>query len=255
MPFDPINPLSAIGASNDPSLTARTTANNAGAIELQNALGKLAAGGQNDRRLAGINNESLEFRDLARLGLSNRGSGAGGLQEGLEQIRSDNSNTARAKSFNDEASAMGILARDTGFRPNLQSTAGETASRINSVTAGLPTSVLAAMVNGSQAAEATAKVGQERKSTTMNIGGVPVAGEQVVNTDSSERGGKIKGDPDLARIPFDAIAQDNALRKMQSNPKFKRYGIVRLEKDANGQTIGIDAEGNEYDLTNTTARR
>jgi hypothetical protein len=47
--IDPNNPLSAIGVSNDPTLGDRTKGQAQGAIDLQNALGAIAAKGQNTR--------------------------------------------------------------------------------------------------------------------------------------------------------------------------------------------------------------
>ena len=49
MALDPTNPLSAIGASNDPSLTQRIVDQNKGAIDLQRGLAEIASRGQNQR--------------------------------------------------------------------------------------------------------------------------------------------------------------------------------------------------------------
>ena len=171
MPFDPINPLSAIGASNDPSLTARTTANNAGAIELQNALGKLAAGGQNDRRLAGINNTSLERRTGMPLGLD---PGNANYQAGLAQIGADISAVRGSEAYKNEATAATGLADSLGLYATPKNTLAETVSRTNSAAIGTPGNILKNAATGSDAAKVTAKrtTGDEQDFTMVN--GVPI---------------------------------------------------------------------------------
>ena len=185
MPFDPINPLSAIGASNDPSLTARTTANNAGAIELQNALGKLAAGGQNDRRLAGINNTSLERRTGMPLGLD---PGNANYQAGLAQIGADISAVRGSEAYKNEATAATGLADSLGLYATPKNTLAETVSRTNSAAIGTPGNILKNAATGSDAAEIAKKESQgvKRQGSVLPNTNTPVGLQDLTTSQDTE---------------------------------------------------------------------
>ena len=101
-----INPLAFIGRSNDPSLTKRTTDASASSDALQRGLAQISLQGQNADRLAGINNESLENRGLASLGLTNRGQGAANLADGLNRISTDASKLSGAQTFSNLGSGV-----------------------------------------------------------------------------------------------------------------------------------------------------
>ena len=123
MALDPKNPLSAIGASNDPSLTQRTVDQNKGAIDLQRGLAVIASQGQNARQLAGINNASLEKRTGMPLGLDPTGntpkyvSGLGQIASNANALSQAQTKKAIADAHQAKASALGTIRQDVGGIP------------------------------------------------------------------------------------------------------------------------------------------
>jgi hypothetical protein len=247
MALDPKNPLSMIGASNDPSLTQRTVDQNKGAIDLQNALGKLASMGINERQLAGINNASVERRTGMPLGLD---PGNANFQAGLNRIANDASNKSQADAFSSEAAAAAALADSTGFRVNPQATAGQTASRKNSGTQGLPGKILAAASTGSDAAKTSAS--QEQGTKDKNFiapGNVVIGGTMRETTNNNTIKGEVKSnDPSQAQRVIDTVTKDTLLRETQTAPATKNLGIIDVVYIGN-ELVGKDANGAEYTLS------
>lgn len=256
MVLDPNNPLSAIGLGNDPTLSKRTTDSAAASDALRRNLGQLTLQGQNADRLAGINNESLENRTLAPLGLSNRGTGAKTLQTDLARIATNNSNLSIADAFNKNASGMGTLAYDVGYTPTHQATAQETVSPKNKLMASIPNRILAAQQQGSAAAETQAT--QSAKTTDKSFvlpGGVKPAGTMRTTESGQELKGKVKDkDKNQAQGIIDDVKKQFFMRKISGIPALSKLGIIDFRKDVddNGKPVivGIDAEGIEYDLNN-----
>lgn len=242
--IDPNNPLSAIGASNDPSLTARTTAQNQGAINLQNALGQLASKGQNDRKLRAQADEAAAYRTGLGLNLNTRGD-LDKLRDDLAQKFGDVANASRAGAFQADATGMNQM-NDLGFAPVMQDTAGATASRNNSLRSVVPTSILKGKVHGSDAAVRTAEAGQnnELSGMSVNIGGenIKVGSAKYKDSTSTKNTAKVTGSSldDIAKqfnVPHPAQAtQPTASSNEKAIPEAVVQTIVRAVKTANSKS-------------------
>jgi len=152
---DPNNPLSYIGASNDPTLGDRVKQGQQGTLDLQRGLGQIAAQGQNARRLAGINNESTEYQSGMTLGLNSRGKN-NPVAADLSRIGRDISNVRQAGAHK-ENTAGALNLGHLGIYPTMQPTLGQTALPSNVPRKGIPLGIRESAAAQSEAAEITAK--------------------------------------------------------------------------------------------------
>jgi hypothetical protein len=107
-----VNPLSFIGSSNDPTLAKRTVAADKGAIDLQNALGKIASQGQNTRANTALVNAGALNRAYVAKGFA--GADDTGISKGptsMENVRASDIDKNAAFSFNNRASGLNSLAK------------------------------------------------------------------------------------------------------------------------------------------------
>jgi hypothetical protein len=132
MALDPSNPLSMIGASNDPSLTQRTVDQNKGAIDLQRGLAQIALQGQNADRLAGINNS--DARDAAQALMFQKANINPLASDALTQLaQRRNSDRAHvdAQAFGQNAGGWKDMSHYMGEYPTHQPTGAQTVSPSN----------------------------------------------------------------------------------------------------------------------------
>ena len=111
---DPNNPLSYIGASNDPTLGNRVKQSQQSTLDLQRGLSQIAAKGQNARQLAGINNLAQAKREGMQYGLNPN---SPTFAADLAERRGDIHDTSRSNILSNRATAAGIAADSLGLKP------------------------------------------------------------------------------------------------------------------------------------------
>ena len=247
-----INPLAFIGSSNDPSLTKRVTDASASSDALQRGLAQISLQGQNANKLADIDNLAARDRGIIAQGFT--GNNDTGFAQGTIDNRKIKQALDRSSTFGNNASAMGVLADSVGYTPTQKGTAGQTVSSLNDLMASIPNKILAARDAGVNAAKTTAE--QTAKDTRKSLelpGGVRPAGSVVTEEKGSSLKGEVKGNKPQAQAVIDDVKKQFYMRQISGIPSIAKLGIVDFEMgtDDNGKpvVVGIDAEGNEYDLT------
>jgi hypothetical protein len=113
----PNNPLSAIGQSNDPTLTQRTVDSNKSLLDLQRGLAQIQQTGMNQQRNTKLAGDLTMDNTALGLGVTHRLSPEG--VKSLHQIATDNSNLAKGQANNQNASAFGQRAGAYGTLKDL----------------------------------------------------------------------------------------------------------------------------------------
>jgi len=243
-----------IGRSNDPSLTQRTTDSAAASDALRRGLAQLTSQGQNADRLAGIDN--LASRDRTIIGQGFTGNDDPNFSKGTIDNRAIKQALDQSSTFGNNASAMGVLADSVGYTPKHRGTAGKTVSSLNDLMVSIPNKILAAQQTGAAAAKTQGTKNQEVVDKGIVLaGGVKPAGVVRTTTSGQQLSGEVKSkDPDQAQGIIDDIKKQFFMRKISGIPALSKLGIIDFRKDVddNGKPVivGIDAEGNEYDLNN-----
>ena len=238
---DPNNPLSYIGASNDPTLGDRVKQSQKSTLDLQRGLGQIAAQGQNERQLAGINNLAQAKRVGMQYGLNPN---SPTFAADLAQRRGDIHDTSRSNILSNQATAAGIGASKLGFLPHKPQTLSQAVDPFRRGTSGLPIDVLTSKVAGLDAAVQTKRredtVKKERHRTKF---GEQVGGIKETTTGKDIQETKTKGSP----TGLTSVEKDTLMREIQMNPTLDALGITDIYRDKNGVLVGVTANG-EFDL-------
>ena len=257
MALDPKNPLSMIGASNDPTLTQRTVDQNKGAIDLQRGLAQIASQGQNADRLAGINNSAA--KDAAQALMFQKANINPLARDALTQLaRTKNSNIGLvdAQAFGQNAGAWADLAKNIGYTANPQPTGADIVSPTNSATMTTPGAIMAAAAGSNAKVTGTDKNEQEIK--RVGIGDKVLPGFSSTTKGTNSVVGEVKGNGQQkqAQQIIDDVQQQLLLRKAAAIPDYAKLGLTSFRYGTNkeGQTILIGEDSstprNSYELRN-----